>query len=82
MQWHYDVLTVPPGADELARNARWAAGVRVGRTLAVQFHPEVDAAIVGRWAGDGGDAELARLGHRLPTNSSPALGGRRYAVSR
>lgn len=63
LQWHYDVLTVPPGAEELARSAVGPQAYRIGRTLAVQFHPEVDAGIVGRWAGgEAGEAELRRLG--------------------
>ena len=34
----------------------------VGRHLAVQFHPEVDGAQVGRWLADGGAAEARRAG--------------------
>jgi len=33
-----------------------------GPHLAVQFHPEVDAAQVGRWLADGGRAEAERAG--------------------
>lgn len=63
LQWHYDVLTVPPGATELARSPVGPQAYRVGRTFAVQFHPEVDEQIVARWSGGpGGEEELARLG--------------------
>jgi hypothetical protein len=34
----------------------------LGRHLAVQFHPEVDGAQIGRWLTDGGRAEAERAG--------------------
>jgi GMP synthase-like glutamine amidotransferase len=47
--WHQDVFTVPPGADEIARNACGPQAFAYGRHLGVQFHPEVDAAIMDEW---------------------------------
>jgi len=60
LQWHYDVVTVPPGAEELARSAVGPQAWRLGRSLAVQFHPEATESMLARWT-SGGD-ELARFG--------------------
>ena len=54
-QWHYDRFTVPEGATELARNANGSQAFRKGRSLGLQFHPEVDGALLGDWIGFGGD---------------------------
>ena len=59
-QWHLDRFT-PPDATSLAASPRAEQAFRLGRTLGLQFHPEVDAEIVGRWV-EGGAAELGRLG--------------------
>jgi GMP synthase-like glutamine amidotransferase len=62
LEWHYDVVTVPPGAEELARTAVAPQAWRLGRSFATQFHPEATESIVGRWSrGPGGD-ELAKFG--------------------
>lgn len=54
-QWHYDRFTVPDGATEVARNANGSQAFRKGRSLGLQFHPEVDAALLDEWIGFGGD---------------------------
>lgn len=56
MQWHYDRFVVPPDATELARSDAGPQAFAVGRTLGVQFHPEVTAEIVNSWL-DGAPAE-------------------------
>lgn len=61
MQWHSDVVTVPPGAEELARSPLAPQAFRLGRTFATQFHPEVTEAMITRWAADG-DETLRRRG--------------------
>ena len=61
MQWHSDVVTVPPGAEELARSPLAAQAFRLGRTFATQFHPEVNEAMITRWATDGAET-LRRRG--------------------
>jgi GMP synthase-like glutamine amidotransferase len=50
-QWHSDRFTLPEGATELARSALAPApqAFRHQRSLGVQFHPEVDVAIVRDW---------------------------------
>jgi GMP synthase-like glutamine amidotransferase len=53
---------VPLGAELLATTPGANQAFRLGRTFATQFHPEVTAAIVGRWVGDGDHAELRAAG--------------------
>jgi GMP synthase-like glutamine amidotransferase len=50
LQWHDDILRIPTGATALARSPAGPAAFRHGRHLGVQFHPEVTAEIVDRWA--------------------------------
>lgn len=66
-QWHFDRITPPPGARELARNARATQAFASGRALGLQFHPEVDAALVEQWIEEdleGGSGDIGRLGLR------------------
>ena len=53
---HEDAFTLPPGAAELARSPAGVQGFRAGRSVGLQFHPEVDPQIVGAWVRDGGRA--------------------------
>jgi len=47
---HYDVFDLPPGATLLARGAdRPNQAFRLGSVVGLQFHPEVDAALVAQW---------------------------------
>ena len=67
-QWHHDRFTVPPGATEVARSPKAPQAFIVGRTLALQFHPEVTSDVFSEWltvpggeealAGDGIDTAL------------------------
>ncbi|MCV7025201.1 type 1 glutamine amidotransferase [Mycolicibacterium novocastrense] len=61
-QWHYDRWTLPPGATELARTATASQAFLLGRTLALQFHPEVDLELLDRWLGDDDVGEVAAFG--------------------
>ncbi len=61
MQWHYDVVTVPPGAIETARSPVGPQAFTIRRTMATQFHPEVNEAIVTRWC-SGSPGELIARG--------------------
>jgi GMP synthase (glutamine-hydrolysing) len=47
--WHNDFITPPAGVRVLARSARAVHAFAQGQHLAVQFHPEVTAEIVGDW---------------------------------
>jgi GMP synthase-like glutamine amidotransferase len=60
LQYHFDVMHVPPGAQELARSPAGPAAFRHGRHLGLQFHPEADAALIDRWARS--DPKLAGTG--------------------
>jgi GMP synthase-like glutamine amidotransferase len=63
MQWHYDVVTVPPDAQELARSAVGPQAWRMGRSFCTQFHPEATETMIRRWANsEGGGAELLKYG--------------------
>ena len=63
MQWHSDIVTLPPGAQELARSPLATQAFRIRRTFATQFHPEVTEAMVTRWAlSPNAEAELQRVG--------------------
>ena len=62
MQWHYDVITVPPTAEELARSSVGPQAWRVGRSFATQFHPEATETMLTRWSSSGVDDELRRFG--------------------
>ena len=63
MQWHYDVVTVPPGSVELARSAVGPQAWRMARSFCTQFHPEATETMIRRWAGsNGGGAELLKHG--------------------
>jgi GMP synthase-like glutamine amidotransferase len=50
LQYHYELMQVPPGARELARSPAGVAAFRHGRHLALQFHPEADGAMLAGWA--------------------------------
>jgi GMP synthase-like glutamine amidotransferase len=62
-QWHYDRWAVPLGAERLAETAGANQAFRHGRTLAVQYHPEVTPAVVSRWAGlaDGDELRVSGI---------------------
>lgn len=53
-QWHSDRWTLPPGAREIARNQAASQAFVLRRNLAVQFHPELTAAMLHGWLGNGG----------------------------
>lgn len=48
--WHFDVMTVPPGADEVAWTASGTQAFRYGPHAGVQFHPEATPQSISRWA--------------------------------
>ena len=48
-QWHFDVFTAPPGADVLAVTDIGPQAFVAGRSLGLQFHPEVTPAIMEEW---------------------------------
>jgi GMP synthase-like glutamine amidotransferase len=56
-QFHYDRWQVPPGAREIARNPVSSQAFTINRSLAVQFHPELDSIALKGWLDEDG-AEL------------------------
>ena len=48
-QWHFDTFTAPPGATVLAESALGPQAYVAGRSLGVQFHPEVTPEIMEDW---------------------------------
>jgi GMP synthase-like glutamine amidotransferase len=58
--WHYEQLTVPPGAQPLAHSEAGPAAFRHGPHLGLQFHPEVTLEVIASWARSEGT--LATLG--------------------
>ena len=61
-QWHDDRWTPPPGAELLATSELANQAFRLGRTLAVQFHPEVTLDVITRWVTEGGGPVLDARG--------------------
>jgi GMP synthase (glutamine-hydrolysing) len=56
LHWNEDAFVPPPGAVEvLERPDGHADAFRVGRSLAVQFHPEVDSAALDGWYAEWGE---------------------------
>ena len=87
-QWHYDKWTNPPGATEIARNGNAAQAFVLRRSLAVQFHPELDSDLLAIWLQhhpepwlDGAALDVARLRHQTKTEQDAAAERVRRLVS-
>ncbi len=66
-QFHKDAMVLPPGALEVACGAPGAAiqcsqAWTIGRTLALQFHPELTLEVLDLWLANGGDRVLESEG--------------------
>jgi GMP synthase-like glutamine amidotransferase len=48
-QWHFDVITAPPGATVIAETDLGTQAFVAGRCLGLQFHPEVTPEIMDEW---------------------------------
>jgi GMP synthase (glutamine-hydrolysing) len=48
-QWHFDVIEAPPEAEVIADNELGTQAFRSGRSLGLQFHPEVTPEIMDDW---------------------------------
>lgn len=57
-QFHYDRWVLPPGATEVARTPSASQAFTINSSLAVQFHPELDAAALQGWLDWGGAAQV------------------------
>ena len=62
-EYHWDRWQNPPGAKEIARSSIATQAFVMGRTLGLQFHPEIDPEVLEEWlAMDGGCAEVESEG--------------------
>ncbi|GAA2552307.1 type 1 glutamine amidotransferase [Mycolicibacterium diernhoferi] len=62
-EWHFDRWTAPAGAIEVARTQGAAQAFALGRAVALQFHPELDPALLELWLEDDLEAgEAAMIG--------------------
>jgi GMP synthase-like glutamine amidotransferase len=48
-QWHFDTFTLPPGATLVAESDAGPQAYVIGRSLGLQFHPEVTPEIMDEW---------------------------------
>src|SRR5215467_4180025 len=62
LEFHHDRCVPPPQARVLAHNALGVQAFRLGRHLAVQFHPEVDGEQFRLWLDCGGRTEIKAAG--------------------
>jgi GMP synthase-like glutamine amidotransferase len=62
LSWHFDRFSVPAHVAVVARTALANQAFVSGRTLGLQFHPEVTDAVLQAWLGSGGDAQITELG--------------------
>jgi len=77
-QWHFDTFPVPEGARLVADSEAGPQAFVAGRSLGLQFHPEVTTEIMDEWVrvyrheldGDGVDPDaLLEETHRIATQS-------------
>jgi GMP synthase-like glutamine amidotransferase len=61
-QWHADRWTPPAGARAVAHTRAAQQAFVLGRSLAVQFHPELTPPMLQGWLGNGGEAYLSDRG--------------------
>jgi GMP synthase-like glutamine amidotransferase len=61
-QFHYDRFTIPPGAREIARTPIASQAFVIGRSLGLQFHPEMIGSTLAAWLDEGGTREVANDG--------------------
>jgi GMP synthase-like glutamine amidotransferase len=61
-EWHFDRWTVPPGATEIARTTNSSQAFVLGKALALQFHPELDRALLEGWLAADRNGEVVSTG--------------------
>ena len=61
-QWHSDRWRLPPGIIAFACTPVAEQAFVAGRSLGLQFHPELTPGMLAGWLANGGDAHLAGLG--------------------
>jgi GMP synthase-like glutamine amidotransferase len=61
-QWHFDRFELPADIPVLARTALANQAFTAGRSLGLQFHPELTPSVLECWLDVGGEAQLAAQG--------------------
>lgn len=61
-EWHGDRWVLPPNLTAIARTAVAEQAFVSGRSLGLQFHPELTVAMLDGWLGNGGEAHARDLG--------------------
>jgi len=61
-QWHFDQFTSPPGATTFASTPLGPQAFTLGRSLGLQFHPEITPEQLAAWFDNGGAAALESHG--------------------
>ncbi len=61
-QFHYDRWSIPATATEIARNSVASQAFTVGRSLALQFHPELTGDALDGWLREGGAEQVVADG--------------------
>ena len=62
LEWHYDRFRLPPGISPIATTPLASQAFIVGRSLGLQFHPEVNEAVLDTWLSHGDPDELPKAG--------------------
>lgn len=89
LNFHFDAFTLPPGAELLAETDLAPQAYRIGKSMGVQFHPEIDVAMFDTWtrywastaegrqfletAGDLPERMRAEIAARQPENRANCL---------
>ena len=67
-EYHWDRWQTPKGATEIARTELCSQAFVMGRTMGLQFHPEIDSEVLEAWlAMEGGCAEVEAEGVDVET---------------
>ncbi|MEU8134655.1 type 1 glutamine amidotransferase [Streptodolium elevatio] len=80
-QWHFDRMVLPPEAKEIARSDVGPQAYVVGRSLGVQFHPEVTPEIVRAWLDNGGVPQALEYGYDPEELGRPRAGAREQSYA-
>ena len=88
-EWHHDRWVLPAGVTAIASTDVAEQAFVVGRSLGVQFHPEMTPAMLEGWLSNGGDAQARahgvdpdRLRAETAANAEAATGRSQRLVER
>jgi GMP synthase-like glutamine amidotransferase len=81
-QWHYDQFTPPPGATTFASTTVGPQAYTIGRSLGLQFHPELTPDQLVAWLDNGGEAALDAHGISRTTLVNQTLATAAAAATR